>query len=354
MPEVQPYWTGLTRGARQRVPLPSTICKSAVSKMGDVVMNTVASTGAVLKIKKCLAEVSFFQLCAFFLSLSGWLMCMTSAILVQWRVWHFSNHYGGTSIAWIGIWEICRVDEDPSIDEQNRMNCTAFSNLHTFLPSEIIAAQNLMVLATIAGAVQTGFLSVAFSNIYRKEKQRKHVANLFLIAGLLNLSSGIGVFIPIVWNMVSVLSEVPIFFPEDFHLPHKPEYQYVGAALLVGLISAIFQILSGCFILRSKHLAVKKISAMATEASARASETTLCQKCSLSLVPKTPKPEESASVTIDSPLDVRRTENPSVIVQMDNFSEDVTNPREPVPSLPQSHIILVTPYIEPTVGDESK
>ncbi|XP_053161193.1 claudin-34-like [Hemicordylus capensis] len=323
--------------------------------MGDVVINTVVSTGAELKIKKCLAEVSFFQLCAFFLSLSGWLMCMTSAILVQWRVWHVSNHYGGTSIAWIGIWETCRVDEDPSIvDEQNLMNCTELSNLHTFLPSEIIAAQNLMVLATIAGAVQTGFLSVAFLNIYKKQKQRKHVSNLFLIAGLLNLSSGIGVFIPIVWNMVSVLSEAPIFFPEDFHLPHQPEYQYVGAALPIGLISAIFQILSGCFILCNNHLAVKKMSALATEASARASETTLCQKCSLSLVPKTPKPEESASVTIESPLDVQHIENPSVILQMDNFSEDMTNPREPVPSLPESHIVLVTPYTEPTVGDESK
>ncbi|XP_061482714.1 claudin-34-like [Rhineura floridana] len=194
---------------------------------------------------RLLSRVSCFQLCAFFLAVVGWVVCISSAASIQWRVWHVENIMGSHSgFVGIGIWHVCSVHD--TIDKRNIL-CSPLTEEHESLPTEI--AQDLMPLASIVNTLTVYFMSFALYNVFKPGTHKDFIFTFFTIGGVLNLAAGIFVFISVSWNMHSVLVKEGIKLPKMLGLPDVPKEQYVGVSIYLGYVAAASQLLSGSLVL---------------------------------------------------------------------------------------------------------
>lgn len=205
------------------------------------------------QLASCLAQTSFFQLCGFLFAFVGWCLCISATALGQWRQWHIENTTELQSgVIWVGIWDVCSDIHVDGADYYD-MNCKPFEEGYLYLPKEIIIAQDLMSLCAVLESLALGVFFFAYWNIIKKESKRRVTSLFFTIGGFLSLISGIVTLIPITWNMLSVLNNENIYFPQSFAIPSHPKDQNVGVAIHLGFVSAILQIVSGLIFICNKY-----------------------------------------------------------------------------------------------------
>ncbi|XP_077199389.1 claudin-34 [Paroedura picta] len=227
-----------------------------------------------------LAQASFFQLCGFVLAAIGWGLCISATTLGKWRQWLIEDSIDyQAGVMWIGIWDVCYEVYSP--DPEAEVHCKTFDVGHVFLPKEIFIAQDLMSLCSVVKTVALGFFFFAFWNIIKSDNKNKITSTFFTIGGLLSLTTGILILIPVTWNMFSVMNKKNIIFPETFKMPSHPKEQFVGIAIHLGLISAILQIVSGLLFLSNKCLFIRQKTHPLKSGISKDSEN--CPRCGSSL-----------------------------------------------------------------------
>ncbi|XP_029457702.1 claudin-34 [Rhinatrema bivittatum] len=204
-----------------------------------------------------LAHTVHLQLAGLAFATVGWILSSITTGLVQWRVWHVANTTIITSgIAWVGIWRSCFFSDILISPSLRTMYCQEFSAQDSFLPREIFVAQGLMLVAVILGGMGKVSTVCALRNVYQGMPSGTEVMKWFITAGVLNLVAGVCILIPVAWNFYSVAHNFTISFPSSFYMPTSPLKQEVGAAIPVGIVSAVLMLLSGIFFLAYKLPAV--------------------------------------------------------------------------------------------------
>ncbi|XP_042312435.1 claudin-34 [Sceloporus undulatus] len=235
-----------------------------------------------------LNQVSCIHLGGLFFAVVGWILCVISTAVDEWRLWIIEDVPGISSgKIWIGIWRTCFM-VDAQNDEPMKKECLEFLEQYSSLPKEIFIAQDLMSLASVVQSLAISFMSFALWNVFKNAKQKKVLFTFFTIGGILNLISGIIIFVPLSWNLHSVLTGKGIDFPVPFLLPYLPKKQDVGVAIYVGFVASGFQQLSGLLILGGKCRRSNRVHPLITVAvdpppSASASETQSCPHCGSSV-----------------------------------------------------------------------
>ncbi|XP_069495217.1 claudin-34 [Ambystoma mexicanum] len=197
-----------------------------------------------------LAHSANLQLAAFAFSTVGWILSAITTGLVQWRVWHITNNTViNSGIAWVGIWRTCFFSNIMVSSNLKNMYCQEFSTQQSFVPPEIFVAQGLMVLAIILGLSAKISTVWALKNVYQGTPSERVIVRWFIAGGALNLAAGLCVLIPVAWNLHSVMLNSSVYFPKTFNMPSSPQSQDAGAAIALGLISAILMVLSGSLLL---------------------------------------------------------------------------------------------------------
>ncbi|XP_029138935.1 claudin-34-like [Protobothrops mucrosquamatus] len=200
-----------------------------------------------------LTWISRAQLGGYFLGILGSIMCITSTATEHWRIWHVESQDGMyPGVVWIGIWRACYLRS--THPEKRYVHCEEFTEDLRMLPKEIFLAQDLMTLSCIVGAVAITLMSFALGIVVKEIRQKKNLFTLFTVGGFLNFLAGIMVFIPIFWNLHSILENRDIQFPESFKMPTLPKSQEVGAAIYVGYSAAVFFLASGIMIICNKSV----------------------------------------------------------------------------------------------------
>ncbi|MEE6519113.1 hypothetical protein FKM82_030599 [Ascaphus truei] len=201
-----------------------------------------------------LAHTANVQLAGFAFATVGWVLGSITTGLVQWRVWHVANStIISSGIAWIGIWRTCffsRVLVSPNLET---MYCQVFSVKDSFVPPEIFVAQGLMLVAIFLGAAGKVTCAFGLKNIYQGTAPITVITHLFTAGGIFNLFAGVCIIIPTAWNLHSVVNNFSIDFPSTFHMPSRPERQEVGAAIAIGILSAILLLMSGVLFLHYRQ-----------------------------------------------------------------------------------------------------
>lgn len=171
---------------------------------------------------------------------------MTTTGLNDWRLWTVDDDSVITSgLAWVGIWRACFFTHTL----QGFETCQTISISDSFIPTEILVAQILMVLAMISGLAGNITAGLAMRMAYFSLEKRSHIKLGFLLAGTLYLLTGGMCLVPLVWNMTSVLNNSTINFPPAYHLPAAPVKQHVGPAIAVGILASIMMLTSGLLFL---------------------------------------------------------------------------------------------------------
>ncbi|XP_030055449.1 claudin-34 [Microcaecilia unicolor] len=215
-----------------------------------------------------LAHTANLQLAGFAFATVGWILSSITTGLVQWRVWHVANTTIITSgIAWIGIWRSCFFSDILISSNLKTMYCQEFSVQDSFVPREIFVAQGLMLVAVILGFIGKVTTACALKNVYQGIPPGAQIVKWFIAGGVLNVAAGVCILIPVAWNLNSVVHNFGISFPSTSYMPTSPLTQDAGAAIPVGIVSAILMILSGTFFLCYKLPAkcVLKVHPVSTE-----------------------------------------------------------------------------------------
>ncbi|NXC43507.1 CLD34 protein, partial [Penelope pileata] len=193
-------------------------------------------------------STSHLQLAAFALGMIGWTLCTISMGLVEWRVWHVDNTtIISSGIAWVGIWKVCFISYLLVSSGYEEQFCYKFSGYDSSIPSEIYAAQGLLVIAMVMGLLGLAATVFALRNIYMGISHKTLITRFFLMSGFFYISAGLCVLIPVSYNFYSVVHNQSIAFPPSSYMPSSPAAQEAGAAIPVGIIAAILLLLSGTF-----------------------------------------------------------------------------------------------------------
>ncbi|KAM5180748.1 claudin-34 [Mantella aurantiaca] len=200
-----------------------------------------------------LATTVHLQLAGFALATVGWILGSIATGLVQWRVWYVTNSTVITSgIAWVGIWQTCFFSHILVSPNQKTMYCQKYSVTDSFVPREIFVAQGLMLSATILGAMGKTASVFALRHVYHGTSQFNRIFQWFTLCGILNIFASIIILIPVAWNLHSVVNNFSINFSSTYYMPSSPQRQEVGAAICLGIVSAILYFWSGVFFLAYK------------------------------------------------------------------------------------------------------
>lgn len=225
------------------------------------------------------AHRQFLGLIAGFLA---WILTMATAGLNEWRLWQVEDVSVVTAgVAWVGIWRACFYSQVlPQFE-----NCQRLSISDDFLPTEILVAQVLIMLAVICGLAANIIAALAMRMVYFSVENRRNIRPVFLLAGTLYVLTGTFCLVPLVWNMISVVNNKAINFPPEYNLPTVPVRQHIGSAIALGIFASIFMLISGLLFLSYRY-AWKALSSEAPRDTGDPlhgpwTETTLAQKNSL-------------------------------------------------------------------------
>ncbi|CAI5795733.1 Hypothetical predicted protein [Podarcis lilfordi] len=158
-----------------------------------------------------------------------------------------SNQQG---IVGSGIWGACSVRRVTM--KKTNMICIPFNDEES-LPAEIIVAQDLMPMASVATAVTVLCMAFALCNIFEPGKDENFIDTFFSIGARIELAAGTCVLISISWNLHSILTNEGIPLPEVLGVPLIPTEQRAGMAIYVGFLAAASQLLSGTLVLGEKY-----------------------------------------------------------------------------------------------------
>lgn len=176
----------------------------------------------------------------------AWILIMVTTGLNEWRLWRVEDVEVVTSgVAWVGIWRACFYSHNLSQIE----NCWSISIGDSFVPTEIVAAQVLMMTAVIVGLAANACAAYAMRMAYFSVKNRRNIRPVFLLPGGLYVLTSVLCMVPLLWNTHSIINDRPIDFPPEFHLPSSPVAQQIGSGIAVGLFASTVIFLSGLFFL---------------------------------------------------------------------------------------------------------
>lgn len=198
-----------------------------------------------------LAGTAHMQFLGLVVGVLAWICIMASTGLNEWRLWQVTDESVITSgVAWVGIWRACFYSHVlPKME-----NCQSISIGDRYVPTEILVAQVLMMLAVICGLAGNISAVLAMRMAYFTVEDRKSIRMIFVLAGSLYLLTGAFCLVPLVWNMSSVLNNSTINFPPEFHLPPAPVRQHVGSAIGVGIFASILILFSGVLFLCYRYV----------------------------------------------------------------------------------------------------
>lgn len=178
----------------------------------------------------------------------GWILSMTSMGLVEWRMWYMDNSsLSPPGLACVGIWKVC-VYHRPSYPSRNIV-CHLYNHQNTYLPFTVSASQNLLLATSILGLVAKAFSVFALRNMYLEKPRKDVTKNLFVAAGILDITAALCLSVVVAWNYQAVMKEEGIAFPLSFRLPFQPARQEVGSAVHMAALAAFVMLLGGlCFL----------------------------------------------------------------------------------------------------------
>ncbi|KAM3585337.1 uncharacterized protein V6R79_014906 [Siganus canaliculatus] len=198
-----------------------------------------------------LAHTAHPQLKAFWFSSSGWILTAVALGLIQWRVWQVSDTEVVTSgQAWVGIWRACFPTNTEVSPGYVILHCRSMGLTEDFTPPEVAAGQVLMLLSLILGLCGNAGAIYSLRKALFGMERRPPIRLTFLATGALCLLAAIMSLVPLLWNLVSVVTNQTINFPPEFRLPQAPDYQYLGPGIWVGMVGSALMVLSGiifCF-----------------------------------------------------------------------------------------------------------
>ncbi|XP_034036757.1 claudin-34 [Thalassophryne amazonica] len=198
-----------------------------------------------------LAHTAHWQFLGLVMGFLAWILTMATTGLNEWRLWDVDNVSVVTSgVAWVGIWRVCFYSHAFATAEV----CQSISIWDQFAPVEIHVAQVLMMLAVICGLVGNISAAYAMRMVYFSVGERGNIRRVFVLSGTLYLLTATCSFVPLVWNMSSVLNNSTIDFPPKFFLPAAPVKQKVGSAIGVGLLASTVIALSGLLFLCYRYV----------------------------------------------------------------------------------------------------
>ncbi|XP_076879658.1 claudin-34-like [Brachyhypopomus gauderio] len=193
-----------------------------------------------------LVHTAHAQFVGFWVGAIGWILTLVAIGLVQWRVWEVSDLSVITSgLVFVGIWRACFFTHVLLTSEYEIMYCQRMRSSDAFTPSEITVAQTLMLLAFILGLFGNSSVIYGLRNIFFGLDKGRPTTLAFAFGGGLLVLSGVSSFVPLFWNLNSVLTNKTIDFPPNFHLPPAPVQQYVGPGIAVGIFASILEVMSG-------------------------------------------------------------------------------------------------------------
>lgn len=200
-----------------------------------------------------LAHTAHAQFVGFWVGAVGWILTIVAIGLVEWRLWEVSDLSIITSgQAWVGIWRVCFYTSVLVSSEYKIMYCQRMQLMDAYVPNEIVAAQVLMLLAFIVGFFGNSCVIYGLRNVYFGLDETRSITLAFSFGGSLLLLAGVTSFIPLFWNLNSVVNNQTINFPPNFNMPLTPDYQYVGPGIAVGIFASILVVLSGITFLTYK------------------------------------------------------------------------------------------------------
>lgn len=193
-----------------------------------------------------LVHTAHLQFLGLIFGFLAWILIMTTTGLNEWRLWQVDNVEVITSgTAWVGIWRACFYSHNLSMTE----NCWSISIGDSFAPTEIVAAQVMMMLAVVVGLAANVCAAYAMRMAYFSVKDRRNIRLVFLLAGGLYVLTSVLCMVPLLWNTNSIVNNHPIDFPPEFYLPSTPVAQHIGSGIGVGLFASTVIFLSGLFFL---------------------------------------------------------------------------------------------------------
>ncbi|XP_005881035.1 PREDICTED: claudin-34 [Myotis brandtii] len=184
------------------------------------------------------------QVAGFAVTTVGWIFSMTCMGLAEWRVWYVDNSSTPfPGLACIGMWKVCTYQ--PTSLHSRPISCHRYTYSDTYLPLDILIAQNLLLAASLLGLLGKVLMVMGLWRVYVGKRQDDDTCNLLFACGVLSITAGAFIFIAVIWNYHSVMNEEGISFPPSFHIPFKPDRQEIGSTVPVAVLAAFLMLLSG-------------------------------------------------------------------------------------------------------------
>lgn len=197
-----------------------------------------------------LVHTAHAQFVGFWVGAIGCILTIVSMGLVEWRIWEVADNSLITSgQAWVGIWRVCFFSHVLQTSDFQIMYCQKMQLTDPFIPSEIAAAQTLMLVAFILGIFGNSIVIYGLRNVYFGLDDCKSITLAFIFGAVLLFTGGVTSFIPLIWNLNSVVSNKTINFPTRFHMPLAPDEQFVGSGIAIGIFASILLMISGVIFL---------------------------------------------------------------------------------------------------------
>ncbi|EDL31371.1 claudin-34 isoform X2 [Mus musculus] len=183
------------------------------------------------------------QVGGFAMSTIGWIICITSMGLPQWRVWYAKEPLiSYPSMAFVGVWKTCIYHYD---NVSNIRMCYHYSYHDTFIPLDIRVSQHLMLTTSLFLLVAKAAAVYALRNVYTGKQEKTVTYNAFGLSAVLNIIGSSFVFLAVLCNYFSIINKEGIAFPPSFHMPFYPHTQQVGIAMILAFLAAILFLCSG-------------------------------------------------------------------------------------------------------------
>ncbi|KAL2087917.1 hypothetical protein ACEWY4_016745 [Coilia grayii] len=196
-----------------------------------------------------LAHTAHPQLLGLWAGSVGWILTMVTIGLVQWRVWVVTDvSIISSGLAWVGIWKVCFYSHKV-VTERGALYCQKMGISDSFVPTEIVTAQILMLVALVLGLLANASTLYGLRNVFFGLDKHRPIRLAFTAGGLLHLLASLSSLIPLGLNLQAVATNQNITFPENFHMPPAPVHQQVGEAIGVGISAAILSVASGVIFL---------------------------------------------------------------------------------------------------------
>ncbi|XP_050998550.1 claudin-34-like [Acomys russatus] len=188
-------------------------------------------------------KVANHQIRGIALATMGWIMCITSMSLPQWRVWYMEEPMlSYPSMAFIGMWRSCICHH---LDNSSHLRVCHRYNYHdTLIPLDIRVSQHLLLVANIIGLIGTASAVLALQQVFAKKPRKNDNYNPFVLSAILSAIASSFIFLAVMCNYFSVSNKKGVAFIPSFQMPVFYYAQRGGSAMGVASIAAILFLLS--------------------------------------------------------------------------------------------------------------